>query len=219
MLELTKKEKTLKEKYQKIKSNIVNQYSFGCIGINGKYFTQLEKFKKNVITHEFEHLLDYLIKINAENWNIGKEYRSKIVHNDFMLDPNGNFANEDDYIAYLLDEKEFKPLSETFIEQLKILFLEHYSNPTENDKKRFLSHVFEFCEIPVRFTYKKSKQNEETQMYLKDFNILSNYHMNKLLKAFVFYNWKDSLSENENSSRNKWTIFKKWIKNEFQINL
>lgn len=214
MLKISERANTLKEKYSIIKNNILSQTDFGIIGINGKYLTTLSEFKNSTIIHEFEHLLDYLIKINAENWEIGRQYRSTLIHNDFVLNRNGAFNEDEEIINYYLDEKEFKPLYETFIEQLKILFKKYYNLNDKNNIYRFFNHLMEFCKIPFRFSIKKDTQEIENKYYLQNMQIFSKYHLSNQLQMFFNIIWKESI-KNDNNNRNRWTILKKWLIHEF----
>ena len=197
MLQLTSKCKTLSEKYSKIKESILQQEDFGHIKINFKFFTdERNEFKNSAFTHEFGHFLDFLIKINAENWDIGRQYRSHKIHSDFNPD------NLDDKLSYFLDETEFKRLAATYIEHLKLLF-----KRTSCDLKKFLEAAMILFEIDVH--YAKGTTAEE----LKDCmtTISTHFYFNDM-KDFFKAVYEDSKSEEENvGTRDRWTILKKWM--------
>lgn len=200
MNQLTEKCRTLTEKYSIIKKEILNETDFGHIKINYKFLTdERSEFRKSIFTHEFGHFLDFLIKINAENWDIGREYRSHIIHSDFNAI---NILNDDEKKAYFLDETEFKHLAATYIEHLKILF-----KKTSGDLNLFLEALMTLLEINVH--YKSGASINDLKNYIE---IISRHFYFNDMKYFFKSIYEDSKANAENIGvRNRWTILKKWM--------
>jgi hypothetical protein len=210
MLKLSEKCRSLSEKYLKIKNAILNQLDFGHIKINFSYFRDNEKleFKRSVLMHEFGHFLDFIIKINAENWNIGRQYRSHIVHSDFNA---LNASDNGERMNYMLDEDEFKRLSSTYVEHLRILF-NRFEDRSLKSLELFLEAVMTLFGIDVHY-YENATVND-----LKDYIacISSHFYFNDMKDFFVFV-YKDSKAAAENEGvRNRWTILKKWLWRELK---
>lgn len=183
-----------------IKKEILNEIDFGQIKINYKFLTdERAEFKKSAFTHEFGHFLDFLIKINAENWDIGRQYRSHTIHSDFNAI---NINKLDERRNYFLDENEFKHLASTYIEHLKILF-----KKTDGDLNGFLEAFMILADIDIH--YKKNASINKLKDYIE---IISRHFYFNDMKYFFKTIYEDSKAKEENKGvRNKWTILKKWM--------
>ena len=205
MIQLTRKCKNLSEKYSIIKDNIQSQLDFGHIKLNYKYFNnERTEFKKAALTHEFGHFLDFLIKINAENWDIGRQYRSHKIHSAFN---SAKAFDDSERLNYFLDETEFKHLASTYIEHMKILF-----KRTDKNLNRFLEAAMALFEIDVH--YAEGTSLEDLKDYME--TISSHFYFNDI-KDFFKIIYEDSKTDAENFGvRNRWTILKKWLYRELK---
>ena len=198
MKQLTEKKESLADKYAAIKRSICIIRDFGHVKINANYFNgKRDDFKRSAVTHEFGHLLDFLIKINAENWDIGRQYRSKTIHSD----PDMTQISSIERVSYMLDETEFKRLAATYIEHLKKLHQRSGYGVEE-----FLEALMVVCGIPVHY---RSGLNHRA---LAEISIqLSQHFYFSDIRDFFITTWRDSSSPQRSSARNKWTILKKWL--------
>lgn len=213
MEQLTKKCETLYKVYHQIKEEILTVSDFGTINIYNEYFkNERSEFKKSAFTHEFGHFLDYLIKINAENWDIGRKYRSHEIHSEFV--PN-NMNDEQNRMNYFNDETEFKRFASTYISDLKKIFQKNTNNSKDEDEiKLFFEAVMSSFDIPNIHYCRINMKNQK--MFSKYSGKIMMYFHFEDMKDFFNVIYQDSLKEAENKgSRNRWTILKKWLWNEF----
>lgn len=186
---------------QKIMKELFQLQDFGTINISSLVIKRKKELKggeqilKTSIAHEISHLIKFLIRINGLNYNYGLYYSRK----DLDYNDRNNYFSKPD---------EWKELAATYIEELRIMFDGLEIDHSYNNSIKFINAIFKNIKIP----YKNCFTMDEYAMFLIDFK--EKHFHEKQIKQFIKTTYQNSL--HQNTERNTWKIFKKFITNEFK---
>jgi len=140
------------------------------------------------VSHEFQHLMDYLINLNYENWNYCKYY-SNSPHNSFSR--NLPYLNQNqknfEQINYFLDSNEFKSLKSTYCQYLRNCFIKNTEILIKENINDFITALYFLCEFKFLNNIKITKNIHKYE------KIISNMRDFKDIKIFFQITYEDSL--------------------------
>ena len=193
--DLTKYEPTWHHKIQKIMQELFQLKNFGTINISANYFKNNELLK-TAIAHELSHFFKFLIRINSMNYKYGLNYS------------RANQKNNNDLESYFSKPNEWKELAATYIEELAIIFKNLNIEHTHENGIKFINAVFRFSKVP----YEQCFNFDEYEEFILNIP-QENFHL-KNIQKFIKTTYENSIAND--SVRNNWKVFKKWIFNEFK---
>lgn len=99
-------------------------------------------------------------------------------------------------------------MAATYIEELTIIFKSLNIEHTKENQIKFINALYRFCKVPYEkcFTF---DEYEDLILNIKQ----ENFHL-KNIQDFIKTTYENS--KHPNAVRNTWTVFKKWIINEFK---
>lgn len=193
--DITKDCETWHDIIQKIMNELFLLQDFGTINISSLMFHRNEEVLKAAIAHEVSHFIKFLIRVNGLNYNYGLNYSRK----DLDYKDKRNYFSKPD---------EWKELAATYIEELRIMFDELKIDHSYNNSIKFINSIFKFVKIP----YNKCFNEDEYVTFILDFN-KKHFHR-KEIQEFIKTTYENS--KLEQSYRNTWKVFIKFIFNEFK---
>lgn len=193
--DLTKNCLTWHDCIQTIIKELFNLQDFGTINISAEYFRRKKQYINSAISHEISHFIKFLIRINGLNYEYGLNYSRKDL--DFTKLEN-----------YFSKPSEWKELAATYIEELCIMFDDINVEHNYQMAIKFINSIFRYCKIPYDncFTF------DEYEQLILQFN--SEFFHKKEIMQFIKTTYENS--KDNNSYRNTWKVFKKFIFNEFK---
>lgn len=179
--------------YREIYNGLIQLTNIGVIGISINSFKKLDKAKID-ICHQIGHFIRFLVRISNINYDFCRQWsRTKVKRYDI----------DKDIKNYYLDSQQFKALSQSYISYI-INFLK---NNVQITKENVISNL--------NFLFNKAKVNNIKQIQFSNIEIFNMFSYKSVIN-FIRVIYEDYV--NNDSGRNLWKIFKKWLVNSIKYN-